>query len=61
MKPGLKFDCDLVRCGERWITRFLIKKFLQELPVDATFTKPVRIEALLAKVRQLLPAASAHF
>ena len=33
----------------------------QELPVDATFTKPVRIEALLAKVRQLLPPASAHF
>jgi len=31
------------------------------LPVDATFTKPVRIEALLTKVRHLLPPASAHF
>ena len=27
----------------------------QRLPVDATLTKPVRIEALLAKVRELLP------
>lgn len=27
----------------------------QQLPVDAAFTKPVRIEALLTKVRQLLP------
>ena len=28
-----------------------------ELPVDAAFTKPVRIEALLTKVRQLLLAS----
>ena len=27
----------------------------QQLPVDAAFTKPVRIKALLTKVRQLLP------
>jgi len=27
-----------------------------ELPVDAAFAKPVRMEALLAKVRELLPS-----
>jgi CheY-like chemotaxis protein len=27
----------------------------QELPVDAAFAKPVRMEALLSKVRELLP------
>jgi CheY-like chemotaxis protein len=28
----------------------------QQLPVDATFRKPIRIKALLAKLRELLPS-----